>query len=49
MDDIIEVDSDSDSDYDKDGDYIPRMVQREESNSRYDGSEVYPNKNQDYL
>ena len=46
MDEVIEIDSDSDSDYDKDGDYIPRMVKIEESDSRDDGSKVYPDKNQ---
>ena len=40
MDDVIEIDFDSDSDYDEDGDYIPKMVKREYSDSRYDRSEV---------
>ena len=40
MDDVIEIYSDSDSDYYEEGDYIPRMVKREDSDSRDDGSEV---------
>ena len=47
VDDIIEIDSKSDSDSYEDADYIPRMVKREDSDSRYDGSEVDPEKNQD--
>ena len=42
VDKIIEIDSDSDSDYDEDGDYIARMANREDSDSRYDRSEVDP-------
>ena len=47
VDDIIEIDSDSDSDYDEYGDYIPIKAKREDSDSRDDGSEVDPDKNQD--
>ena len=46
MDDVIEIDSDSDYDYDEDGNYILRMVKIEDSDSRDDGSEVNPDKNQ---
>ena len=45
VDDVIEIDSESDSDYDEDGDYIPRTVKREESDSRDYESEVDPGKN----
>ena len=44
--DVIEINSDSDSDCDEDGDYIPRTVKKEDSDSRDDGSELYPDKNQ---
>ena len=42
MDDIIEIDSDNESDYDEGNYYIPRMVRREDSDSRDYGSEVDP-------
>ena len=47
VDDVIEVDSGSDSDYDEDGDYIPRIVKREDSDIRDYEYEVDPDKNQD--
>ena len=47
LDDVIEIDSDSDSDYNEDGDYIPRMVKIEDCESIDEGSEVYPDNNQD--
>ena len=47
MDDVIEIYYNSDSDYDEDGDYIPKMVKGEDSNSRYDGSEVDADDNLD--
>ena len=47
VDDVIEIDYDFDFDYDEDGDYIPRMIKREDSDSRDDIPEVDPDKNQD--
>ena len=38
VDNVIEIDSDSDFDYDEYSDYTPRMVKREDSDSKYDGS-----------
>ena len=47
VDDIIVIDSDSDSEYDEYDDYVPRMFKIEDSDSRDDGSEVYPYEKQD--
>ena len=47
LDEVIEIDYDSDYDYDKDGDFTPRMVKREDSDSRYELYDVDPEKNQD--
>ena len=47
MDEVIEIDFDSDSDYDQDIGYTPKMVKREDSDSRYDGFEVDTDENQD--
>ena len=48
VDEVIESnsDSDSESDYDED-DYTPRMINREDSDSSNNGSEVDPDESQD--